>query len=444
MKYIDEFRDGALAKHIAERIAAEVKPDHAYRFMEFCGGHTHAISRYGVLELLPPNVRMIHGPGCPVCVLPIGRVDLAIELALRHDVILCTYGDTMRVPASGGLSLTKAKARGGDIRMVYSAGDALQLARDNPQKQVVFFAIGFETTTPPTALVIRDAAREGLQNFSVMCSHVLTPPAIRAILDGGRPSAGPPQAGSAPSGGSDHCEAGERGGNCSHETAEIEGFVGPAHVSVVIGSDPYAKFAQEYKKPVVIAGFEPLDVLQAILMLVRQVNEGRAEVENEFTRAVTPQGNLNAQAVMDDVFELREAFEWRGLGTMPLSALQIREKYRDFDAEARFNLGYRSVPDNKACECGAILRGVKEPRDCKIFGTVCTPENPIGSCMVSSEGACAAHYTYGRFRDVQVVTPCAASRLPPLSPSAGGGRHQRPGEAGSSVPLDGASAVMER
>jgi hydrogenase expression/formation protein HypD len=279
MKYIDEFRDGDLARHIAERIAAEVRPDHAYRFMEFCGGHTHAISRYGVLELLPPNVRMIHGPGCPVCVLPIGRVDLAIELALQRDVILCTYGDTMRVPASGGLSLTKAKARGGDIRMVYSAADALQLARDNPDKQVVFFAIGFETTTPPTALVIRDAAREGLKNFSVMCSHVLTPPAIRAILDGGRPSAGPPQAGSAPVGGSDPCEAGERGGHVSHETAEIEGFVGPAHVSVVIGSDPYARFAQEYQKPVVIAGFEPLDVLQAILMLVRQVNDGRAEVE---------------------------------------------------------------------------------------------------------------------------------------------------------------------
>ena len=257
MKYIDEFRNGDLARQIAERIAVEVKPDHAYRFMEFCGGHTHAISRYGVLELLPPNVRMIHGPGCPVCVLPIGRVDLAIQLALQHDVILCTYGDTMRVPASDNLSLTKAKARGGDIRMVYSAADALQLARDNPERQVVFFAIGFETTTPPTALVIRDAEREGLQNFSVMCSHVLTPPAIRAILDGGRPRAGPPQAGSAPSGGSDPHKVGERGGHASHETAEIEGFVGPAHVSIIIGSDPYAKFATEYQKPVVIAGFEP-------------------------------------------------------------------------------------------------------------------------------------------------------------------------------------------
>ena len=375
MKYIDEFRDGALARQIAERIAAEVQPGHAYRFMEFCGGHTHAISRYGVLELLPPNVRMIHGPGCPVCVLPIGRVDLAIELALQHDVILCTYGDTMRVPASDNLSLTKAKARGGDIRMVYSAADALQLARANPERQVVFFAIGFETTTPPTALVIRDAAREGLTNFSVMCSHVLTPPAIRAILDGAE----------------------------AEETATIEGFVGPAHVSIIIGSDPYAKFAAEYKKPVVIAGFEPLDVLQAILMLVRQVNEGRAEVENEFIRAVTPTGNRNAQALMDEVFELREAFEWRGLGTMPLSALRIRDAYSAFDAEKRFNLAYKAVPDNKACECGAILRGVKEPKDCKIFGTVCTPENPIGSCMVSSEGACAAHYTYGRFRDIPVV-----------------------------------------
>ncbi|MBX3609056.1 MAG: hydrogenase formation protein HypD [Hydrogenophaga sp.] len=379
MKYIDEFRDGALARRIADGIAADAEPARNYRFMEFCGGHTHAIARYGVLELLPPNLRMIHGPGCPVCVLPIGRVDMAIELALKHDVTLCTYGDTMRVPASDSLSLMRAKARGGDIRMVYSAADALALARQMPERQVVFFAIGFETTTPPTALVIRDAARDGVPNFSVMCNHVLTPPAIRAILDG--------------------ADAGE--------TSTIDGFVGPAHVSIVIGSDPYARFAREYRKPVVIAGFEPLDVLQAIRMLVRQVNEGRAEVENEFTRAVTADGNLHAQALMDEVFELREAFEWRGLGTMPSSALRIREAYRDFDAEHRFGLAYRSVRDNKACECGAILRGVKRPQDCRIFGTVCTPENPIGSCMVSSEGACAAHYTYGRFRDIAVVGEAA-------------------------------------
>ncbi|HAZ60517.1 MAG TPA: hydrogenase formation protein HypD [Gammaproteobacteria bacterium] len=375
MKYIDEFRDGQLAQHLSERIAAEVRPAHHYRLMEFCGGHTHAIARYGVIDLLPANVRMIHGPGCPVCVLPIGRVDMAIELALEHGVILCTYGDTLRVPASAEMSLMKAKARGGDIRMVYSAADALDLARRHPERQVVFFAIGFETTTPPTALVLRQAAREALPNFSVMCNHVLTPPAIRAILDGAE----------------------------AEETAEIEGFVGPAHVSIVIGSDPYAHFAREYRKPVVIAGFEPLDVLQAILMLVRQINEGRAEVENEFTRAVTPQGNPAAQAVMAEVFTVRDSFEWRGLGSVPRSALRIRDEYAHFDAEQRFHLGYRSVPDHKACECGAILRGVKEPRDCRIFGTVCTPENPVGSCMVSSEGSCAAYYTYGRFRDIPVV-----------------------------------------
>ena len=377
MKYIDEFRDGDLARQIGARLAAEVQPDRRYSFMEFCGGHTHAISRYGVLELLPPNVRMIHGPGCPVCVLPIGRIDLAIRLALERGAIVCTYGDTMRVPASDGLSLTKAKARGGDIRMVYSAADALGIARANPQREVVFFAIGFETTTPPTALVIRDAAREGLANFSVLCCHVLTPSAITHILESP--------------------EVRQFG------TVPIDGFIGPAHVSIVIGSAPYDHFAEEYRKPVVIAGFEPLDVMQAILMLVRQVNDGRAHVENEFTRAVTPAGNLKAQALVSEVFELRPSFEWRGLGEVPYSALKIRSAFAAFDAERRFDLTYTPVADNKACECGAILRGVKRPTDCKIFGTVCTPENPVGSCMVSSEGACAAHYTYGRFRDIPIV-----------------------------------------
>lgn len=377
MKYIDEFRDGAIARKIAARICAEVEPQRQYSFMEFCGGHTHAISRYGISELLPANVRMIHGPGCPVCVLPIGRIDLAINLALQRNVIICTYGDTMRVPASNGLSLIKAKARGADIRMVYSATDALRIAQDNPDREVVFFAIGFETTTPPTALAIREAAARGLDNFSVLCCHVLTPSAINHIL------ASP--------------EVREYG------TVPIHGFIGPAHVSIVIGSDPYVQFAEHYRKPVVIAGFEPLDVMQAILMLVRQVNEGRCEVENEFTRAVTAHGNQTAQAVMDDVFVLRESFEWRGLGEVPLSALQIRPAYARFDAEQRYALAYRSVPDNKACDCGAILRGVKQPTDCKIFGTVCTPENPMGSCMVSSEGACAAHYSYGRFKDAAVV-----------------------------------------
>jgi len=378
MKYIDEFRDGALARQIADRLQAEVDPGREYRFMEFCGGHTHAISRYGVPDLLPPNLRMIHGPGCPVCVLPIGRIDLAIRLALEQRVILCTYGDTLRVPASDNLSLMKAKARGADIRMVYSAADALNLARENPDREVVFLAIGFETTTPPTALVLVDAEASGVKNFSVLCCHVLTPPAIRHIVE--------------------HAD-----GNAASATAEIEGFVGPAHVSIVIGSDPYAKFASDYAKPVVIAGFEPLDVLQAILMLVRQVNDGRAEVENEFTRAVTPAGNRHAQALMDQVFELRESFEWRGLGELPLSALRLRERYAPFDAERRWNLDYKPVPDHKLCECGAILRGIKRPQDCRIFGTVCTPEAPVGSCMVSSEGACAAHYTYGRFRDSEAA-----------------------------------------
>jgi hydrogenase expression/formation protein HypD len=378
MKYIDEYRDGDVARRVGEQIHAEAHSDRRYSFMEFCGGHTHAISRYGVTELLPDNVRMVHGPGCPVCVLPIGRIDLAIRLALEHDVMLCTYGDTLRVPASDGLSLTRAKARGADIRMVYSVADALALARAHPERQVVFFAIGFETTTPPTAVAIAQAAREGLKNFSVLCCHVLTPAAITHILESPEVQ--------------------------QYGTVPLDGFIGPAHVSIIIGYQPYVAFAEGYRKPVVISGFEPLDVIQSILMLVRQVNEGRAEVENEFIRAVDRHGNTKAQALMDQVFEMRPSFEWRGLGEVPSSALAIRPAYAEFDAEHRFGLHYQSVPDNKACECGAILRGVKRPTDCKIFGTVCTPENPVGSCMVSSEGACAAHYTYGRFRDIPVVT----------------------------------------
>lgn len=400
MKYIDEFRGGELARRIAGRIAVEVQPGRRYHFMEFCGGHTHAISRYGIAELLPAAVRMVHGPGCPVCVLPIGRIDQAIGLALNQRAIVCTYGDTLRVPASPApsadgsersvargaeaLSMMKAKALGADIRMVYSAADALKVARENPGREVVFFAIGFETTTPPTALVLRQAAHEGLRNFSVLCCHVLTPPAIEHVVRSGEtPGAG---------------------------GVQLDGFVGPAHVSIVIGWKPYEPFALRYRKPVVIAGFEPLDVMQAILMLVRQVNEGRAEVENEFTRAVTPEGNLAAQQVVAEVFELRSSFEWRGLGEMPHSALQIRPAYAAFDAERRFGLHYRAVPDHKQCECGAILRGVKRPVDCKLFGTVCTPENPMGSCMVSSEGACAAHYSYGRFRDVAAPLSETADR----------------------------------
>jgi hydrogenase expression/formation protein HypD len=371
LRHIDEYRDGALARQLAGRIAAEVEPKREYRLMEFCGGHTHAISRYGVEELLPPNIRLIHGPGCPVCVLPVGRIDNAVALARTPGVVLATYSDMMRVPASKGYSLLKAKAAGADVRMVYSAADALNIAQENPHRQVVFFAIGFETTAPSTALVLQQAKALDMANFYVFCNHVLTPPAIATILE-------------AP--------------EVRDAAVELDGFIGPAHVSTVIGSKPYEYFAEEYAKPVVIAGFEPLDVLQAVLMLVRQINSGSAEVENEYIRAVTREGNLKAQEVISDVFELRTFFEWRGLGLVPYSALRIRKAYAQFDAEKRFDVPPVSVPDHKACECGDILRGVKHPKECKVFGTVCTPDTPIGSCMVSSEGACAAYYTYGRFR----------------------------------------------
>ncbi|WP_142848335.1 hydrogenase formation protein HypD [Telmatospirillum sp. J64-1] len=371
MKYVDEFRDGVLARRLAAAIHAEAAPERRYHLMEFCGGHTHAISRYGIEDLLPGNVRMIHGPGCPVCVLPVGRIDNAIDLARRPGVILCTYGDMMRVPGSNRLSLLKAKAEGADIRMVWSTLDALKLARDNPDRHVIFFAIGFETTTPPTAVALKQARALELKNFSVFCNHVLTPPAIQAILDS--------------------ADGSER----------LDGFIGPAHVSTIIGSRPYESAAAHYRKPVVIAGFEPLDVMQAVLMLVRQINAGRFAVENQFSRAVTRAGNEKAQALVAEIFELRDSFEWRGLGMVPHSALRIRDEFAAWDAEKLFDIATLPVADNKACECGAILRGVKKPADCRLFGTICTPENPMGSCMVSAEGACAAHWTYGRFRDAQ-------------------------------------------
>jgi len=367
MKYVDEFRDGELARAMARSLAGIARPDRDYRFMEFCGGHTHAISRYGLEDLLPANVRMIHGPGCPVCVLPVGRIDAAIELARRPEVTLCTYADLMRVPASGGASLMKAKAGGADIRMVYSTLDALRIAEAEPGREVVFFAIGFETTTPPTALAIRLATRKSLTNFSIFCNHVLTPAAMRAILG--------------------------KGG----EGVALDGFVGPSHVSAVIGVRPYQFVADEFAKPVVIAGFEPLDVLQAIVMLVRQANDGRREVENQYGRAVALEGNAKAQMEVADIFELRDSFEWRGLGEVPRSALRLRPAYAGYDAERRFEMETPVARDNPACECGAILRGAKRPHDCKLFGTVCTPETPMGSCMVSSEGACAAQWTYRRF-----------------------------------------------
>jgi len=372
MKYVDEYRDKNLAKKLAADIAREVDKSRVYNVMEFCGGHTHAIFRYGVQDLMPENVKFVHGPGCPVCVLPIPRIDNAIELAERHEAIVCTYGDMMRVPASKKKSLIKSKAAGADIRMVYSNQDALKIARENPDRQVVFFAIGFETTTPPTAVAIKQALAEGLKNFSVFCNHVLTPAAIQHILQSP--------------------EVREIG------SVSIDGFLGPSHVSSIIGSAPYDYFAEEFQKPVVIAGFEPLDVMQSTLMLIRQINEGRFEVENEYTRVVTPQGNLKAQKLVSEVFELRRMFEWRGLGDVPYSALQIRQEFSDIDAEKRFEITPSTGTDVKGCECPAILRGAKKPTDCKLFGTICTPDNPQGSCMVSSEGSCAAYWSYGRFR----------------------------------------------
>ncbi|MEY6433706.1 hydrogenase formation protein HypD [Thioalkalicoccus limnaeus] len=369
MRYVDEFRDQDLARGLAAAIAAAVEPDREYRLMEFCGGHTHAVFRHGIPDLMPSNLRFLHGPGCPVCVLPMARLDQAIRLALEHPVTLCTYGDLLRVPATGGQTLFKAKAAGADVRLIYSTQDALALARRDPDRQVVFLAIGFETTTPPTAVAIETARAEGLANFSVLCNHVLTPPALRAILA------------SQDSGG-----------------LRIDGILGPSHVSTLIGSEAYRFVPDEFGLPIVIAGFEPLDVMHATLMLVDQINRGPVRVDNQYRRAVTASGNAKALALMAEVFTRRAAFEWRGLGVLPDSALAIAEPYADFDAERCFAVRVAPGREVKGCDCASVLRGVKTPTDCRLFGRVCTPDNPLGACMVSSEGACAAYWSYGRFR----------------------------------------------
>ncbi|BCU07788.1 hydrogenase formation protein HypD [Allochromatium tepidum] len=365
MKYVDEFRDRHLARQLAAAIAAEVDPEREYRLMEFCGGHTHAIFRYGIQQLMPPNLRFVHGPGCPVCVLPMTRLDQAIAMTREHGVTLCTYGDLMRVPASGRRTLLKAKAAGADVRMIYSTQDVLRIARDEPERQVVFMAIGFETTTPPTAVAILQARAEGLKNLSFLCNHVLTPPALRAILS----LAGP-------------------------EGVRLDGILGPSHVSTVIGTRPYEFVPNQFGIPVVIAGFEPLDVMQSALMLVRQINDGRREVENQYSRAVGEGGNARALELMARVFVTRPSFEWRGLGFLPESAPALAEDYADLDAERRFPVTVETSREIKGCECPAILRGLKEPTECKLFGAVCTPDNPMGACMVSSEGACAAYWSH--------------------------------------------------
>ena len=361
MKFVDEFRDPQFIRRAGDEIRRLADPARHYRIMEVCGGHTHAIYRFALADLLPPNIELVHGPGCPVCVLPMGRIDEGLALADERQAIITTFGDVMRVPGRHGSALDR-RARGADIRMVYSPLDALALARKTPDRHVVFFAIGFETTAPSTALTILRAKELGVDNFSVFSNHVTIIPAMRAILDS--------------------------------PDMRLDAFIGPGHVSTVIGGRPYAFVARDYGKPVVVSGFEPLDLLQSIVMVLRQLRDGRAEVENQYERAVPWDGNLAALRVLGEVFELRPYFEWRGLGFISQSALKLRASYAQWDAEARFTMAGVRVTDPKAAQCGEVLKGVLKPHQCKLFGTECTPERPVGALMVSSEGACAAYYSY--------------------------------------------------
>lgn len=368
MELSADFRDPDRVEKLLRSLAQQRKPLRTYRIMEFCGGHTHALCQSGLMDRLPPGVTMIHGPGCPVCVLPTGRLQQAIDLAVREPVTLCSYGDMLRVPGRGRQSLLSARAQGADIRVIYSTEDALALARQHPQRQVVLLAVGFETTTPMTAAAILRAADEDLRNFSVLCNHVLTPAALRALLG-------------------------------SRDTRIcIDGFIGPGHVSTLTGSGAFAHIAEEFGKPIAIAGFEPLDLLSALVAVIEQINSGDRSVRNVFARAVTESGNLRAQQVVQKVMELRESFAWRGLGEIPRSALRIRPTFEAFDAERRFALSADAIPDHKHCRCPDVLRGICAPTDCTLFGTACTPDTPLGSCMVSSEGACAAYFQLGRAR----------------------------------------------
>jgi hydrogenase expression/formation protein HypD len=364
VKFVDEFRDAELGRALAGEILAAVEPGRHYKIMEVCGGHTHAIYKYGVDDLLPANVELVHGPGCPVCVIPMGRVDDGIALAHEPGVIFTCFGDMVRVPGSDQ-TLLDAKAQGADVRIVYSPLDALRIAKQNPDREVVFFAIGFETTAPSTALTLRRAKAENVRNFSVMCSHVTIVPPLRALLES--------------------------------PDLRLDGFIGPGHVATIVGARPFQFLPDQYGKPVAISGFEPLDLLQSVLMVLRQLAEGRAEVENQYARVVPWEGNLRALEIMSEVFTLRPHFEWRGLGFISQSALRLSDAYAEWDAEERFAVPGVRVADPKACQCGEVLKGVIKPWECKVFGTACTPERPIGTCMVSPEGACAAYYNYGRF-----------------------------------------------
>jgi len=361
MKFVDEFRNAGIIRKTADEIRRLADPRRRYRLMEVCGGHTHAIYRFGLKDILPENIELIHGPGCPVCVLPMGRIDDGLSLAKDPRVIFSAFGDMMRVPGTEGSPL-EHKAGGMDVRIVYSPSDALKLARANPDRHVMFFAIGFETTAPSTALTLIRARAEGVPNFSVFSNHVTIIPAIRAILDS--------------------------------PDMRLDAFIGPGHVSTVIGCKPYEWIAKDQRKPIVVAGFEPLDILQAIVMVLRQLRAGDARVENQYKRVVPWEGNRAALRAISEVFELRPYFEWRGLGFISQSSLRIRDSYADWDSEHRFVVPGVRVTDPRAAQCGEVLKGVLKPAQCKLFGTKCTPEHPLGALMVSSEGSCAAYYNY--------------------------------------------------
>ena len=367
MKYVDEFRDPAKARsllqeidQIAEGLAEKLK--RPVFIMEVCGGHTHSIFRYGIENMLPDTIELIHGPGCPVCVLPMGRVDDCIAIAEHDNVIFTTFGDAIRVPGSKK-SLLQAKADGADVRMVYSPLDALSLAKKNPDKEVVFFGLGFETTMPSTALTVLKAEQDGVKNFSLFCNHITIIPTIKAVLDS--------------------------------PDLRLDGFLGPGHVSMVIGNKQYQFIADHYHRPVVVAGFEPLDILQSLWMVLKQLQAGEARIENQYSRIVPEDGNPQALEAIGKVFELRPFFEWRGLGSIDHSGVKLTDAYAAFDAEKKFVVPAVTIADPKSCQCGEVLKGAIKPWQCKVFGKACTPEKPLGALMVSSEGACAAYYQWG-------------------------------------------------
>lgn len=359
MDLIKEFRNPLHVRALATLVHKEAEGK--IRVMEVCGGHTHTIMKHGLNQLVTPYIEFIHGPGCPVCVMPKERIDHAIELASKDDVILATLGDMIRVPGSK-TSLQKLRSEGADIRALYTPLDVIKIARENPDKKVVFFAIGFETTTPMSASVIKMALNLKLKNLFFHINHVVVPEVIEALM--------------------------------GDENVKIDAFLGPSHVSVITGSQAYESLVRQFRRPIVIGGFEPSDVLEALLMIVRQVNENRAEVENQYTRAVIKEGNVKARALINTYFEKRDVFRWRGIGDVPYSALKLKDEYDFLDAEKVFELSNEQQNDHKLCICGDILRGYSKPPECKVFGKACTPQNPMGSCMVSSEGACAAYFKY--------------------------------------------------